>query len=178
MIQQNRQCSSSSVACPMMECCHGDDTSPDYLTVGLPPCWVDPDVSRLYTSIPGGTWAPRGLHQWLGGQSNAMTWIYSCQMRWNCLIWMRRKLKGNQQSPWQWRVVYGIGKILQSDHVPNPARAFVTVQCCKVLSKFKGFQNLFVYLFWTVEVVFHLRGQCDDWSVTVICNWSVITLAS
>jgi len=39
---------------PLMECCRVDDTSPENTIVGLPPGWVDTDISRLYTwaSIP------------------------------------------------------------------------------------------------------------------------------
>jgi len=47
---------------PLMECCHADDTSSENMIVGLPPGWVDTDVSRLYIGInppqPGGTRAP------------------------------------------------------------------------------------------------------------------------
>jgi len=45
-----------------MECCHVDDMSPENTIVGLPPGWVDTDVSQLYISTsppqPGGTRAP------------------------------------------------------------------------------------------------------------------------
>jgi len=36
--------SSSSVACPRMECCRVDDTSPERAVTGLSPGRVDPDV--------------------------------------------------------------------------------------------------------------------------------------
>jgi len=49
----------SSVACPMVECCRVDDTSPERAVTGLSPSWVDPDVDWLYISIshpqPAGT---------------------------------------------------------------------------------------------------------------------------
>jgi len=50
----------SSVVCPMMECCCVDDTSLEHAIAGLSPGWVDPDVDWLYIRIslpqPGGMW--------------------------------------------------------------------------------------------------------------------------
>jgi len=47
---------------PQPECCHVDDTSPEHTITGLPPRWVDTDVSWLYISInpphPGSTMVP------------------------------------------------------------------------------------------------------------------------
>ena len=40
-----------SMACPVMECCHVDDTLPECVVTGFPPGWVDPDVDWLYISI-------------------------------------------------------------------------------------------------------------------------------
>jgi len=65
---------------PLMECCRVDDTN---TIIGLPPGWMDTDVSRLYVaSIPLSQvvrWRPRGLFQSLDDQSDALTaWWWPC----------------------------------------------------------------------------------------------------
>ena len=74
-----------------MECCRVDDTSPENRIVGLPPGWVDTDVSRLYISInphqPVVRGRPRGFLQSLGCRSDALTarwwsWLESERVTW------------------------------------------------------------------------------------------------
>jgi len=75
-----------------MECCFVDDTLPENMIVGLPPGWVDTDVSRLYIGInppqPGGR--PRGLLQSLGGWSNALMARWWPCLESECATWPKK----------------------------------------------------------------------------------------
>jgi len=69
---------------PLMECCRAEDTSAENTVVGLPPGWVDTDVSWLYIALIPLSQVVRGcpqsLLQSLGGRSNILTAQW-----WSCL---------------------------------------------------------------------------------------------
>ena len=104
-----------------MQCWCVDNTLPKHMIVGLPPGWMDTNISRLYISInapqPGGTWPysrSPPITWWLkwctGGSMDLLTGIQACNMtkitepscfskKWN---WQKRLWCDNSEHMISW----------------------------------------------------------------------------
>ena len=133
---------------PLMDCCHVSDMLPEYTIVGLPPGWVDTDVSQLYSSINPISQVlcghPRGLLQSLGNRSDTLIARWrscleseraTCPKKWSCLVLMILETGGQPvvflTEPLVTCLVYGIQRIFRRDNVSKAssrrARVFVIV---------------------------------------------------
>jgi len=122
---------------PLVEYCRVDDTLPERTVVGLPPGWVDlvpmlADCTSASVSLTQLRGRPWGLLQWHGGRTDTQWWsclesaCVTCLKKWSHLSWIRAQTIALVTC-----LVYGIWRILRSDHVSKAssriARVFITV---------------------------------------------------